>query len=178
MSRDTHWRHDSTREVRYSRPDPGHQPPAAWSDVRGDTKDSPRARPNSRLPGLQGSGLAHPGRPLGSPALSILAKGRHVSPERGTAQQQELEHRLGVGSRRSKEYELGAQRSLSPANGRHVAQEKVAHDAPMSRLAKQSPRRRSLVPVELPPINPDRGVMLHEVKQSWQLIADAMHAKG
>ena len=163
MSRDTHWRHDSAREVRYSRPDPGHQPPAAWSDVRGDTKGSPQARPNSRLPGLQGSGLAHSGRPLGSPALSILAKGRHVSPGPGTAEQQETEHRLGVGSRRSREYELAAQRSISPANGRHVAQEKVAHDAPMSRLVKQSPRRRSLVPVELPNIDADRAAMLHEV---------------
>ena len=164
MSRDTHWRHDSGREVRYSRPDPGHQPPAAWPDVRGDTEDSPRARPNSRLPGLQGSGLAHAGRPLGSPALSILAKGRHVSPERGSAQQQETEHRLGAGSRRSREYELAAQRSLSPANGRHAAQEKVAHDASMSRLAKQRQRRRSLVPVELPPIDADRATRLHEVK--------------
>ena len=164
MSRDTQWRHDSGREVRYSRPDPGHQPPAAWPDVRGDTEDSPRARPNSRLPGLQGSGLAHSGRPLGSPALSILAKGRHVSPERGTAQQQEAEHRLDVGSRRSRGYELAAQRSPSPANGRHVAQEKVAHDAPMSRLVKQSPHRRSLVPVELPPIDADRAAELHEVR--------------
>ena len=164
MSRDNHWRHDSAREVRNSRPDPGHQPPAAWSDVRGDTKDSPRARPNSRLPGLQGSGLAQSGRPLGSPALSILAKGRHVSPEHGTAHQQETEHRLGSGSRRSREYELAAQRSLSPATGRHVAQEKPAHDASMSRLAKQSQRRRSLVPVELPPIDADRAAMLHEVR--------------
>ena len=166
MSRDTHWRHDSAREVRYSRPDPGHQPPAAWSDVRGDTKDSPQAQPSSRLPGPQGSGLAQSGRPLGSPALSILAKGRHVSPERGTAQQQETEHRLGAGSRRSREVELGAQRSLSPANGRHAAQEKIVHDASMSRLAKQSPRRRSLVPVELPPIDADRVGILHEVRSA------------
>ena len=48
--------------------------------------------------------------------------------------------------------------------GGHVAQEKVAHDAPMSRLVKQSPHRRSLVPVELPPIDADRAAELHEVR--------------
>ena len=164
MSKDTHWRHDSTREVRYSRPDPGHQPSTAWPDARREAKGSPRARPNGRLPGLQGSGLAHSGRPLGSPVLSILAKGRHLSPEHGTAQQQEIEHRLGAGSRRSRDYELEAQRSMSPANGRHVMQEKTAHDASMSRLAKQSLHRRSLVPIELPPIDADRAAILHEVK--------------
>ena len=163
MSRDTHWRHDSTREVRYSRPDPRHQPSAARSDVRGDMRGSPRAPPSSRLPGLQDLGPPHSGRPLGSPALSILAKGRQVSPEHGTAQQQEIEHRLGSGSRRSTAYEPGAQRSMSPAKRSWTAQEKPAHEAPVWQLVKQSSHRRSLVPVELPPLDADSVAMLHEV---------------
>ena len=126
-------------------------------------RGSPRAPPSSRLPGLQDLGPPHSGRPLGSPALSILAKGRQVSPEHGTAQQQEIEHRLGSGSRRSMSYEQEVQRSMSPANRSQITQERNGPDAAMSRLVKQSSHRRSLVPVELPPLDADSVAMLHEV---------------
>ena len=182
MSRDQNQRLGSGREVTYNRPDP--QRPAGG--VTGAMRGLPQPAMDSRGP--KGPVLAHgwgkvmrpgspvlldpardsPGRPLGSPALSILAQGRRLAPEAAGPHWQVAQNGQHESAKNAPQQSISADplasRSASPANMNSALQDRPVHVPVMSRLGKQRPLRQSLVPVELPPVLPARATRMHQVQ--------------
>ena len=181
MSRDQDWRLGSSREVTYSRSEP--QLPAGG--IAGAMRGLPQPAIDSRAlkgpdlapgrgrmgqlgsPALPETARDSPARPLGSPALSILAQGRRVAPEAAGPHWQEAQNSQYEGARdkaqRSISVEPPASRGASPADRNGSLQDRPAHIPVMSRLGKQKPLKQSLVSVELPPVLPARATRLHQV---------------
>ena len=182
MSRDQDQRLGRSREVMYNRPEP--QQPAGG--IAGAMRGLPQPAMDSRAskgpdlaqgrgrvggpgsPALPDPARDSPARPLGSPALSILAQGRRSAPEAGGPQWQEAQNRQIKAARdmpqQSISVDLPASRSASPADRNGSMPERPAHIPVMSRLGKQKPLRQSLVPVELPPVLPARATRLNQVQ--------------
>lgn len=123
----------------------------------------------SGSPALPDPALGNLGRPLGSPALSILAKGRSVAPVVDVSQRQEPQHKDPASLRdrpsRSVSYDPAASRSASPADRNGYQHDRPLQEPGLSRLGGQRPNRRPLAPVELPPVLPARAARLHQVQK-------------
>ncbi len=123
-------------------------------------------RPGS--PGLLDPARDSPGRPLGSPALSILAQGRRLAPEAAGPHWQGAQNGQHESARNAPQQSISADpaasRSASPADRNSALQDRPVQVPVMSRLGKQKPLRQSLVPVELPPVLPARATRMHQVQ--------------
>ena len=180
MSQDQGWRLGSGREIRHSKNMLQEPVGGIAEDMRGiaqpvmDSRlskgpDLARGRGERHLgsPGLLDTALNNPVRPLGSPALSILAQGRREMPDASALQRPGAHQSQHEGSEdrphRSVSVDPHGSRSTSPADRNIFLQGRAGQDPVMSRLGRQKPLRPSLVPVELPPVLPGRATRLHQV---------------